>query len=97
MLLAIDKDQSLNNGVEGVLANLISVDKKYETAIQMSLGQAMQNIVTNTEKEAKKLIEYLRANKLGRASFLPISSVKGKKQEKINSNGVSGVIELPQT
>ena len=92
LLLAIDKDQSLNNGVEGVLANLISVDKKYETAIQMSLGQAMQNIVTNTEKEAKKLIEYLRANKLGRASFLPISSVKGKKQEKINSNGVSGVI-----
>ena len=42
------------------LANLISVDKKYEIAIEMSLGQALQNIVTDTEEDAKKLIEYLR-------------------------------------
>lgn len=63
----------------GVLANLISVDKNYETAIEMCLGQSLQNIVTETEEEAKKLINYLRDNNLGRASFLPISSIKGKK------------------
>ena len=55
----------------------------YQTAIEMALGASMQNIVTDTEEEAKKLVEYLRQNKLGRASFLPISSVKGKKLDKI--------------
>ena len=77
----------------GVLANLISVDKKYETAIEMCLGASMQNIVTETEQDAKKLIEYLRTNNLGRASFLPIASVKGKKLDKIKSgsNGVIGI------
>lgn len=77
----------------GVLANLISVEKKYETAIEMCLGASMQNIVTDTEQEAKKLIEYLRANNLGRASFLPIVSVKGKKLEKIK-NGSNGIIGI---
>lgn len=78
LLLACEKDASLNKGVEGVLASLISVDKKYETAIEMCLGQSMQNIVTENENDAKKLIEYLRNNNLGRASFLPTTSVKGK-------------------
>jgi len=93
LLNACEKDVSLNKGVEGVLANLISVDKKYEVAIEMCLGASMQNIVTENEQTAKKLIEYLRTNNLGRASFLPISSVKGKKIEKFKSkvNGVIGV------
>ena len=82
LLLACEQNSELNAGVEGVLASLISVDKKYETAIEMCLGQAMQNIVTKTETDAKKLIEHLRKNNLGRASFLPISSVHGKKIEK---------------
>ena len=75
-----------------VLANLISVPKEYQTAIEMTLGQAMQNIVTDTEEVAKKLVEYLRKNNLGRASFLPITSVKGKKIDKVNSKGINGVI-----
>ena len=92
LLLACEKDASLNKGVEGVLASLISVDKKYETAIEMCLGQAMQNIVTENENDAKKLIEYLRNNNLGRASFLPITSVKGKKLEKFKKvDGVVGI------
>lgn len=65
--------------MHGVLANLISVDKKYETAIEMCLGASLQNIVTENEQDAKKLVEYLRKNNLGRASFLPITTVKGKK------------------
>ena len=92
ILLTCEKDNKLNKGVNGVLANLISVDKKYEIAIEMSLGQALQNIVTDTEEDAKKLIEYLRENKLGRASFLPISSIRGKKLDRIIKNSTEGVI-----
>ncbi len=92
LLTACEKDSKLNKGINGVLANLISVDKKYEVAIEMCLGQATQNIVTDTEEDAKKLVEYLRANKLGRASFLPVSSVKGKKLDRIIKNSTEGVI-----
>ena len=92
LLTACEKDSKLNKGINGVLANLISVDKKYEIAIEMCLGQATQNIVTDTEEDAKKLVEYLRANKLGRASFLPVSSVKGKKLDRIIKNSTEGVI-----
>ena len=58
----------------------------------MCLGVTLQNIVTDEEKDAKKLIEHLRKNNLGRASFLPISAVHGKKLEKIKSE--EGVMEL---
>ena len=92
LLVACEKDSVLNEGVEGVLASLISTTKKYETAIEMCLGASMQNIVTQKETDAKRLIEYLRENNLGRASFLPITSVHGKKLEKINTKGISGVI-----
>ena len=60
----------------------------------MCLGQALQNIVTETEEDAKRLIEYLRDNKLGRASFLPISSIKGRKLDKILKNNVEGIIGI---
>ncbi len=87
-----EKDTNLKKGMNGVLANLISVDKKYETAIEMCLGQALQNIVTDTEEDAKKLVEHLRNNKLGRASFLPVSSIRGKKLDRIIKNSTEGVI-----
>ena len=92
LLEAVEQNSSLKHGVHGVLANLISVDRKYETAIEIALGAAIQNIVTNTEDEAKKLVKYLKENKLGRASFLPISSVKGNSLNKIKDGGISGVI-----
>jgi len=66
------------HGVVDVVAMLLSVPREYETAMDMALGAAMQNIVTETEQEAKALIEYLRKNKMGRATFLPISTVKGR-------------------
>ena len=94
LLLGCDKDASLKKGMHGVLANIINSPKEYETAIEMSLGAALQNIVTDTEQDAKKMVEYLRTNNLGRASFLPISSVKGKKLEKYNSKGVNGIIGI---
>ncbi|MGN0383251.1 MAG: chromosome segregation protein SMC [Eubacterium sp.] len=66
------------SGIIGVVADIIKVDKKYETAIETALGGNIQNIVTNTETTAKELIEYLKKNKLGRATFLPLSSMTGK-------------------
>ncbi len=94
LLEATEKDSGLGKGVHGILANLISVDKKYETAIEMTLGPTIQNIVTNSEDEATKLVNYLRDNNLGRASFLPITSVKGSKVTGVNTRGVSGVIGI---
>ena len=92
LLFHCEKDSSLNKGVHGVLANLVSVDKEYEMAIEMCLGQALQNVVTETEQDAKKLIEHLRKNSLGRASFLPISSVQGRKLDKLTRmEGVIGI------
>jgi len=93
LLTDCEKIKELGKGMHGVLANIISVPKDYETAIEMCLGASLQNIVTDTEEDAKKLVEHLRKNNLGRASFLPISSVKGKKIDKIKAkeNGVIGV------
>ena len=75
------------------LANIIEVPEEYQTAIEMCLGSSLQNIVTENEEDAKRLIEHLRKHNLGRASFLPISSVKGKKLEKIKgkNTGVIGI------
>lgn len=85
--------KELGKGMHGVLANIIEVPEKYQTAIEMCLGASLQNIVTETEQDAKKLVEHLRKNNLGRASFLPISSVKGKKIDKIKSQeeGLIGI------
>ncbi len=94
LLKDCESNSSLNKGVHGVLANLMSVSPEYETAIEMALGQTLQNVVTDTENDAKKLIEYLRKNSLGRASFLPISSVKGKKIDKLIKNNLNGVIGI---
>ena len=85
--------KDLGKGMHGVLANVIDVPEEYQTAIEMCLGASLQNIVTETEQDAKKLVEHLRKNNLGRASFLPIASVKGKKLEKIKGNekGLIGI------
>lgn len=85
--------KELGKGMHGVLANIIEVPDELETAIEMCLGASLQNIVTETEEDAKKLVEHLRKNNLGRASFLPISSVKGRKLDKIkgNENGIVGI------
>ncbi len=92
LLLDCEKNEALAKGMHGVLSNLISVDKEHETAIEMSLGVALQNIVTQDEEVAKKLVEHLRTNNLGRASFLPITSVKGKKIEKFKkTEGIIGI------
>ena len=82
-------------GILGVVADLIKVDEKYETAIETALGGNIQNIVTDTEETAKELIEYLKENRLGRATFLPLTSVGNKdnfpKKEALSEKGAIGL------
>ena len=67
-----------DSGVHGVVADIVKVPEKLERAIDMVLGGALQNIVVDRDEDAKRMIEYLRANRFGRATFLPISSVRGR-------------------
>ncbi|HOJ11682.1 MAG TPA: chromosome segregation protein SMC [Clostridiales bacterium] len=76
-LQACKKADSTGKGICGALGQLISVKKGYSTAIEMALGGAIQNIVAETEEDAKRAIEFLKKNSMGRATFLPITSVKG--------------------
>lgn len=70
------ESRSRFSGIHGVLADLIQVEKRYETAIEIALGGALQNVVTDNEQTAKQCIEYLKQNRLGRATFLPMTTVK---------------------
>lgn len=70
------RNTRLGEAVEGALAELIHVPAEFETAIEMALGSSLQNIVTPTDEDAKLVIEHLRANNYGRATFLPVSSMK---------------------
>ncbi|MDL2248281.1 chromosome segregation protein SMC [Tyzzerella sp. OttesenSCG-928-J15] len=66
------------SGVIGAVGELIKVEKKYETAIEISLGAAIQNIVTESDNDAKKAIDYLKKTNSGRATFLPLNTVKAR-------------------
>lgn len=94
LLNAGERNPSIKNKYEGVVASLLTVPKEYEIAIEMALGASMQNVVCQTSEEAKFLIDYLRSNNLGRATFLPIESMKGNKANNINASGVSGYIGI---
>lgn len=82
-------------GIVGVVADIIKVDKKYETAIETALGGNIQNIVTEDEETAKRMISFLKKNKGGRATFLPLTSIK-KPQEFKNADALKeeGVIGM---
>ncbi|MCD7868685.1 MAG: chromosome segregation protein SMC, partial [Clostridiales bacterium] len=62
-------------GIRGVAADLIHVEKKYEIAIETALGGSIQNIVTDTQETAKAMIDFLKKNRYGRATFLPLDSI----------------------
>ena len=74
------KDEGKYHGrLIGVLSKLINVEKKYTTAVETALGNAMQNIVVDTEEDAKEAIEFLKKNHMGRVTFLPVSSQEGRR------------------
>ncbi|MDD3252354.1 MAG: chromosome segregation protein SMC [Lachnospiraceae bacterium] len=82
-------------GIHGVVADLVTTDKRYETAIETALGGSIQNVVTDSEQTAKQLIEYLKKNKFGRVTFLPLTSIGQSggftKPEALREPGVIGL------
>lgn len=74
------ENAELKKRIKGVVAELIKSDKKYDVALETALAAAAQNVVTENPEDAKYLIEYLKANRFGRITFLPISSVKPRFQ-----------------
>ncbi len=81
ILQACRENRDFGAGVHGALAQLIHVKERFETAIEVALGGALQNIVVKDEYTAKDAIRYLKDKNLGRATFLPISSVKSRDLE----------------
>lgn len=83
------------HGLLGVVADLIKVDKAYEIAIETALGGSIQNIVTDNENTAKRMIQYLKQNKFGRATFLPLTAITGgggiRQPEVLREKGVIGL------
>ena len=93
VLTKCKNDSAFGKNIFGAVASLIEVPSKYENAIEMILGASLQNVVTESEEDAKRAIDFLKTNNLGRASFLPISAVKANKvNEKFKGDtGVVGV------
>ena len=89
-------------GIIGVVADIIKTDKEYENAIEVALGASIQNVVTDNEDTAKKLIAYLKETRGGRATFLPLTEIKNaqefKQKEALSEAGVIGLADsLVQT
>lgn len=83
-----------NPKIVGVVADIIEVDRQYETAIETALGGSIQNIVTEDEETAKHMIAFLKQNRFGRATFLPISSIADRQnvnQDAVREQGVVGI------
>ena len=68
-------------GIHGVVADIIETEETYETAVETALGGNIQNVVVDSAETAKRLIEYLKDNRLGRATFLPLKEIRAKKEE----------------
>lgn len=82
------------SGIHGPLSQLIQVDNEYSTAVEVALGAAMQNIVASTEADAKRAIYYLKDNHLGRATFLPITSIKGRSLDEAGLDDNLGFVAI---
>ncbi len=83
-----------NPGIIGVVADIIDVNKEYEIAVETALGGSIQNIVTTDDTTAKKMINYLKSNRFGRATFLPLNTITDRGQIKndvLKENGVVGL------
>ena len=93
----IMEQREQNKGIIGVVADIIKVDKEYETAIETALGGSIQNIVTEDEETAKAMIGFLKKNRFGRATFLPLTSIRRPQEfrtpEVLREKGVIGLAD----
>ncbi len=81
-------------GIRGTLSNLIKVREEYQTAVETALGNAIQDIVTETENDAKKAINMLKNSSAGRATFLPLNAIKGRVLEEKGLEDHYGFVDL---
>lgn len=81
-----DHNPQIASAMRGVVAQLLTVPKDYERAVETALGAAVQNIVTPTEEDAKYLIQYLKQGRFGRATFLPVSAIRGRRLDATERN-----------
>ena len=84
-------------GIHGVVADLIKVQKKYEVAIETALGGSIQNIVTDNDQTAKYLIEFLKRNRYGRATFLPLTNMRKSSFTNVAALKEQGVVGTADT
>ncbi|MVX64514.1 chromosome segregation protein SMC [Clostridium chromiireducens] len=95
LMESIHKERIAKADDTKVLGEIFTVDKRYETAIEIALGAAISNVITKNEEVAKVLISYLKKNNLGRATFLPLNIIKGRKLELdrniTSANGYIGI------
>lgn len=76
LMLDAKEDSKLNSKIKGVVASILHTDKQYETAIEFSMGNALQHIVTANETDASYILNYIKMNNYGRATCLPVTTVK---------------------
>lgn len=89
-----ESEKGALRGIHGTISQLISVKEEYAVAIETALGNAVQNIVTDTENDAKAAINFLKNSNLGRATFQPVSSVKGKSLEEKDLDDCYGYVDI---
>lgn len=89
-----ESEKGILRGIHGPLSKLISVDKKYSVAIETALGNAIQNVVVDTEADAKRAINYLKTNNAGRATFLPISSISAREFKENGFDDIYGFVGI---
>lgn len=81
-------------GIHGALSQLIAVKDKYSVAVETALGAALQNVVVETPNDAKRAIEYLKNSRGGRATFLPIETIKARSFEEKGLDGQYGFVSI---
>ncbi len=81
-------------GIHAPVSQVISVSDKYSLAVETALGAGIQNIITDTENDAKKAISFLKESHAGRATFLPLTAIKGKVLEEKGLDDCYGYINL---
>ena len=95
VLVGKKKGQGDCSGICGTVADLLSVDKDYEIAVETALGGSLQNVITSTMADAKRSIAYLKSRQLGRATFLPLDEIQGSRlvlrQEIKNDSSFKGL------
>lgn len=94
IMSAYTNGEILGVSLHGPLSQLIHTNREYVTAIDVALQNAGQNIVCDTEKDAKKAIEYLKRTQKGRVTFLPISTVKPRKVDVAEVSSEKGFLSL---